>query len=258
MLGHKALAKLDRKKFREECGVFLVEGKKGVMDALEAGAEVEELVMTDRFVHEQREFCQHTKVRSFFDTHKVLSLSDGSFVQLADTTTPQGVLAVVKMPQLALSSLLSGKTLAILDDVRDPGNVGTIIRTADWFGIDGLIFAGGADPYQPKVVRASMGSLFHMPLYVSEDILEDLKELKSSGFKLVVTRPELADLPSTALPDSEKLCVIFGNESHGTSDEVDALADQAFGLPRFGKAESLNVAVSFGLVMYELKKTTRT
>lgn len=254
MLGHKALAKLDRKKFREEYGVFLVEGKKGVSDALDAGADVEELVMTDRFVHEQREFCQLPKVRAFFDSHNVLSLSDGPFAQLADTTTPQGVLAVVKMPKVSLAQLLTGKTLAILDDVRDPGNVGTIIRTADWFGVDGLIFAGGADPYQPKVVRASMGSLFHLPLFVSEDITADLQDVKAAGFNIIVTRPELADAPSTPMPTNEKRCLIFGNESRGTSAELDELADQAFSLPRFGKAESLNVAVSFGLVMYELKR----
>jgi len=257
MLGYKALAKLDRKKYREEYGVFLVEGKKGVIDALEAGAQVEELVMTDRFVHEQREFCQIPKVRAFFDAHNVLSLSDGPFAQLADTTTPQGVLAVVKMPEVSLASVLDGKNIAILDDIRDPGNVGTIIRTADWFGIDGLVFAGGADPYQPKVVRASMGSMFHLPLYVAEDIVEDIAELKAGGFTVVVTRPELADAPSAALPNDQKLCVIFGNESRGTSSTLDDLADQAFSLPRYGKAESLNVAVSFGLVMYELKRAQR-
>lgn len=246
------LAKLDRKKFREEYGVFLVEGKKGVLDALAAGADVQQLVMTDRFVHEQREFTHQAELRPFFDNHAVLTLGESAFADLADTATPQGVIAVVKLPRVSLAQLQTAKTLAVLDDLRDPGNVGTIIRTADWFGVDGLVFVGGADPFQPKVVRASMGSLFHLPLYVCEDVAADMEALKEAGFRLVVTRPELADHPSQPLPRDGKVAIIFGNESRGTSMLLDEVADQAFSLPRFGKAESLNVAVSFGLVMYEL------
>lgn len=254
MHGHKVLAKLERKKYRDEFGLFLVEGKKGVADALDAGAQIEQLVMTDRFVHEQREFCRQPNVQQFFSSRNVLTLSESSFAELAETTTPQGVIAVVKKPSVVLADLLKGKTLAILDDLRDPGNVGTIIRTADWFGLDGLIFVGGADPYQPKVVRSSMGSLFHLPLYESEEVDADLAQLKEAGFTLVATRPELADQPSSPLPHNKKLCLIFGNESRGTSQQLDEAADQAFSLPRYGKAESLNVAVSVGLVLYELKR----
>lgn len=248
------LAKLDRKKFRDEYGVFLVEGKKGVMDAIAAGADVQQLVMTDRFVHEQRDFTNQPELRPFFDKHAVLTLGEGAFADLADTATPQGVIAVVKLPRVSLAQFQTAKTLAVLDDLRDPGNVGTIIRTADWFGVDGLIFVGGADPFQPKVVRASMGSLFHLPIYVCEDVSDDMNALKAAGFRLVVTRPELADHPSQPLPLEGKVAIIFGNESRGTSMLLDEAADQAFSLPRFGKAESLNVAVSFGLVMYELRQ----
>lgn len=253
MYGQKVLAKLDQKKYRQEHGIFMVEGKKGVLDALNFAAEVVQLVATDRFVHEQRQFCQLPEVQTFFHQKRVLTLADHAFNALVETTTPQGIAAVVQLPRLSLSALLSGKTIAILDDIRDPGNLGTIIRTADWFGVDALLCVGGADPYQPKVVRSSMGSLFHLPIFISEDLTTEVDELKGVGFTLVVTRPELADQPSLPLPRDQKVALVFGNESRGTSPLLDETADQAFSLPRFGKAESLNVAVSFGLVLYELK-----
>lgn len=253
MYGQKILAKLDQKKYRDEMGIFIVEGKKGVLDAVEAGADIVQLVATDRFIHQNRDVVQQPEVQKFFQSRNVLTLNDAAFAQLAETTTPQGILAVVKKPKTTLKDLLSKKTIAILDDIRDPGNVGTIIRTADWFGIDGLLFVGGADPFQPKVVRSSMGSLFHVDIIVSEDLDEELRSLKEAGFTVVVTRPELADTPSQQMPKG-KIAVAFGNESRGTSLQLDEAADQGFSLPKFGKAESLNVAMSFGIVMYELKR----
>ncbi len=254
MYGHKVLTKLDRKKHRDELGLFLVEGKKSVSDAITAKADIEQLVVTDRFVHEQRQFCQNPQVQSFFQSRRVLTLSESSFAELSETTTPQGVIAVIKKPANVLTPLLNGETIIILDDLRDPGNVGTIIRTADWFGVDGVIFVGGADPFQSKVVRASMGSFFHLPIYDSVNVVSELEQLKQSGFTIITTRPELADQPSSPLPRQQKLAIIFGNESRGTSAVLDEAADQSFSLPRFGNAESLNVAVSVGLVLYELKR----
>src|SRR5688572_20771158 len=149
MYGLKLLQKLDQKKYRDELGCFLVEGKKGVLDAVEAGAEVIQLVATDSFVRSQVEFCQQPQIKPFFKDRKVIEVGESGFAQMADTATPQGIAAVVKKPTTELSDLLKGKTLALFDDIRDPGNMGTMIRTADWFGVDGIIFYGGADPYQP-------------------------------------------------------------------------------------------------------------
>lgn len=254
MYGHKILAKLDQKKYRDEMGVFVVEGKKGVADAIASQAKIVQLVVTDRFIHQNRDFCQQPAVQKFFQSRNVLTLNDGAFAQLSETTTPQGILAVVKKPETTLASLLKKQTIAILDDIRDPGNVGTMIRTADWFGVDGLLCIGGADPYQPKVVRATMGSIFNLEIYSSDDLDQELTELKAARFTLVVTRPELADASSDPLPKTDKIAIAFGNESRGTSPQLDEAADQSFSLPKFGKAESLNVAMSFGIVLYELRR----
>lgn len=144
--------------------------------------------------------------------------------------------------------------MVLLEDVRDPGNVGTMIRTADWFGVDGVIFVGGADPYQPKVVRSSMGSIFHVPIFISENIEAEISKLKEFGFELVVTRPEVADAQLPPALSKQKLCIAFGSEAHGTSVKLDNLADRALSIKKFGQAESLNVAVSFGIVLNDLRK----
>jgi len=252
LYGLKALSKLQQKKFRQEYGIFLVEGKKGVEEAVAAGAEVIGLVASEQFVRQTPEFVHHATIKPFFAKNDVLTLNDTEFSRLADTTTPQGIMAVIQRQPTKLADLTKAKTLVVFEDIRDPGNVGTMIRTADWFGVDGILFIGGADPYQPKVVRASMGSFFHLPMYEVEDIEDDVDLLKDAGFTIIVTRPEKTEqlLP---LDPKQKICVVFGNESHGTSAQIDQLADRSFTIPKFGNAESLNVAVSFGVALYALK-----
>jgi RNA methyltransferase, TrmH family len=256
LYGLKILSKFANKKYRDEYGAFLVEGEKSVEEALEANAEVLQLVVTEHFLQRHPEFAKLSKVRNFFDRNWVLRLSESDFRQLSDTVTPAGVMAVVKKPEVHLEMLKGGKILAILEDIRDPGNLGTMIRTADWFGVDGLILVGGADPYQSKVVRSSMGSLFHVPLFLSQDITEEIKELKAIGFTLISTRPELSAGAKFTTISAEKSCFIFGNESRGTSADLDELADQTYSIPKIGHAESLNVAVSFGIAMYSIAKET--
>ncbi len=253
MFGTRVLGKLDSKKYREEYGCFIVEGKRSVQDALTGGVEIIQLIATTAFVRSQAEFCAQEEAAVFFKHDKVQMVDEGFFSRLSDTATPQGIAAVVKLPDTTLETLKVGRRIAVLEDVRDPGNLGTMIRTADWFGLDGLLLIGGADPYHAKVVRSSMGSIFHIPI-VSTKSLDELKSLKQSGFKVVVTRPELSmTAPLQTLPNTPKLCVVFGNEAHGTSPKMDRLADSFFSIPQFGKAESLNVSVSFGIVLYTLK-----
>src|SRR5258708_14680775 len=126
------------------------------------------------------------------------------------------------------------------------------MRTADWFGAKGLIVSReSVDIYNDKVIRASMGSLFHLQLFVSDSLTEDLKKMKTAGFTLVVTRPETAS--SFQPRKQQKICLILGNESLGTSEEVDSLAVFTYAIPKYGDAESLNVAVSFGIILSQLK-----
>lgn len=254
MLGMRVLPKLLQKKYREEYQSFLVEGKRGVIDALQAQAQVTQLIMTRQFTQQHRDYCQQSEVQEYMQRDKVLYVSETDFARLSETTTPQGIAAVIHFPHVSLDNFSESTLIAVLEDVRDPGNLGTMIRTADWFGVDGIVLLGGADPYQPKVVRSSMGSLFHTLIYTSHDYVADIATLKNQGFCVIVTRPELAGTTVAVDAKQQKVCVVFGNEAHGTSSEVDQLADSAMSIPKYGDAESLNVAVSFGIVLYELKR----
>lgn len=254
MYGLKVLNKLNQKKYRQEFNCFIVEGKKGVFDAVNSGAKVVQLVASDSFIRQQKDYCNLPEIKTFFDRQNVLIISDSDFSRLVETVTPQGVAAVVEIKAIGLDLLKDGRLLVLLEDIRDPGNLGTMIRTADWFGVDGVILAGGADPYQPKVVRSSMGSIFHTPVFISQNIESEISFLKNNDFQVVVTRPETEDLEPLLPLSEQKQCIVFGSEAHGTSAKLDAMADRALSIKRFGQAESLNVAVSFGIVINEVKK----
>lgn len=254
MYGLKVITKLQEKKYRQEYGCFFVDGKKQVFDAIASGAEIVQLVWTDRFARDHKQFLSQTPIQKAVKATDVLTVSESEFARLTDTTTPQGIGAIVQIPSTPLSLLFKKNLLVMLEDIRDPGNVGTMLRTADWFGVGGVILIRGADPYQTKVVRSSMGSIFHIPIIQSTTIEQEVAELKNHGFSIVVTRPEApGDKKDTQLW-RHKCCVVFGNEANGTSPRIDELADYSLSIPKFGKAESLNVAVSFGIVLYELKK----
>lgn len=247
MFGLKILSKLNQKKYRHEYGCFIVEGKKGVLDALASGQEVVQLVMTRQFANLEEDFGEN---------QEKLIVDERDFARLAETVTPSGIAAVVRMPNRNLNELAKGQLIVVLEDIRDPGNLGTMIRTADWFGVDGILLLGGADPYQSKVVRSSMGSIFHLPLFNSQDHVQDLEQLKKNGFEIVVTRPELAnEKKSQNLDKNHKIALVFGNESQGTSRAIDELADRSLSIAKYGQAESLNVAVSFGILLHQIKNS---
>lgn len=254
MLGFKALSKLHQLKYREQYGCFLIEGKRSVQEAVESPVETLQLIASHQFVQQQPEYCHQPLIKKFFERDLVLLMDQGELAKLSSTSTPQGIAAVVRTPQSSIDTLLSQRRLAILEDIRDPGNLGTMIRTADWFGVGGLLLIKGANPFGPKVVRSSMGSVLHVPIVISTDYQKEIEQFKAQGFQIVVTRPELAQAKVVRAPEAEKMAVVFGNEAHGTSPKVDQLADASFSIPRYGKAESLNVAVSFGIAMYEVMK----
>ncbi len=247
MLSIKELTKLEKKSFRDETGVFLIEGKKVFEEARKANLVMDQVLVTEKFMAENREFLTQFNL-SFRD---VIIISDHNADRLAGTATPTGLFAVVRKPPVTLEDVQKASTVAVLEDIRDPGNLGTMIRTADWFGVKAIIISdSGVDAYNGKVIRATMGSLFHLVIYSSSDLVSDLSELKKSGFRLIVTRPEIQKpLQSIKL---EKSCIIFGNESLGTSAEVDELADDVFTIPKYGDAESLNVSVAFGITLNQL------
>ena len=178
----------------------------------------------------------------------VYLLSEQVMAAVCDTKTPQGIAAVMRMVERPLPR---GR-LVICDGVQDPGNVGTIIRTADAAGFDGvLLSAACADPCSPKVLRATMGSVFHLPVCVAEDLPEELMRLREEGCAVVSTQLD-GELLTPAMRFPAPLALVIGSEGNGVSEEVRALATARIRLPMRGRAESLNAAVAAGILMYQV------
>ena len=183
---------------------------------------------------------------------KLYCVSDAVMKKIADTDTPQGIIAVCKVQDVTLDKLLSkGEMLLVLDRVGDPGNLGTMLRTADAAGIGGVVLLKGCvDIYAPKTVRSSMGSLFHVP--VVSGVAEDkfIAEAKDAGYELLVTSLEGADnLYKADL--GGRIAFVMGNEAGGVSASLLERADKRVFIPMAGRAESLNVAMAAGIVMFE-------
>lgn len=167
---------------------------------------------------------------------------------VCQTKTPQGIAATVRLPE---PRALSGPLLIALDGVQDPGNVGTIIRTADAAGFEGVLLTGTcADVYSAKALRATMGSIFRMAIRVEENLPDALRALHEDGYEILST--ELSGTPFYARAACDKAVLVIGNESAGVSPEVSREATQRLRLPMRGGAESLNAAVAAGIMMYEL------
>lgn len=229
------------KKGRRETGLHLIEGERLVAEAVSSGAEIVSL-----FVEEGREgvCCPNGSVYQV--TRHVLE-------SMTDTSTPQSVCAAVRTPDTTPPAGYPEGLIVALDCVQDPGNMGTIIRTADAMGAAGLLLSHGcADPFSPKALRSTMGSVYHLPIWQGE-LAAELARLKSEGFRLICGHLE----GSGILPEPGRRCVlIIGNEGGGVSDAAAALCDK-YRLPMFGRAESLNASVAAGIMMYEIVKEMR-
>ncbi|MBR4711541.1 MAG: RNA methyltransferase [Clostridia bacterium] len=223
---------------RRETGLFLVEGDKSVREALDSGWRAEAVLLDAA-----------RPVPAWLPSALPLTLvPDHVLAAVCDTKTPQGIAAVMRMH----TGPVTGKRLVALDGVQDPGNVGTILRTADALGLDGvLLSADCADPYSPKVLRATMGSVFHLPFAVAPDLPEALRERQRAG--IPVLSSQLDGEPfDRFVPDDRGFVLVIGSEGSGVSAPVRDLADRRLCLPMRGRAESLNAAVAAAIMMDRL------
>lgn len=229
---------LKDRKGRRESGCFLVEGRKMVEEALASAFDVETVLVQEGV--------------SFPDglTMPVYELPAHVLAAVCDTKTPQGIAAVVRMKE---QSAL-GKHIVVLDGVQDPGNVGTIIRTADAAGLDGVLLSTQcADVFSPKVLRATMGSIFRMNLRTTDDLPGELTKLREKGYSILSSQ-----LDGTPFYEREKVAeqfaLVIGNEGNGVSEQVQQTATHRVRLPMRGGAESLNAAIAAAIMMYELMR----
>jgi len=239
----RLIRSLKERKGRLEAGAFLVEGDKMVAEALASSFPVQALLL-----REDRELSFPVPAGP-----PVWLLPEHVFSSLSDTRTPQGVAALVALPSPDPGPLAGSRFLA-LDGVQDPGNVGTILRTADAAGLDGILLGPDcADIFSPKVLRATMGSVFRMELRFPRDLAAQLRSLRDDGFSVISSQLDgdpFYDRP----PLGDRWVLVIGNEGNGVSPPVKAAATHRLRLPMRGGAESLNAAVAAGIMMYELMK----
>ncbi|MCR4434878.1 MAG: RNA methyltransferase [Clostridiales bacterium] len=246
----KELKSLNKRKSRGAENLFFVEGLRIVEEALEEGADIVRVLVSQEFTGTAAGKALLKNIRS--KSIKLFILANSLYREMSDTKNPQGVMAVIKSKPLSLEEIMvKNKFLVILDSIQDPGNMGTIIRTADAADAGGVIVSKGCvDIYNPKVLRSTMGSIFRVPVFLSADLEDTIKIVKSKGIRVCAAHLN-GDISHFQLDRSPKTAFIIGNEANGISDEVAALADILVKIPMPGGAESLNASVAAALLMYE-------
>jgi TrmH family RNA methyltransferase len=242
----KEVRSLHDKKGRQSIKAMLLEGSRLVSDAAGSGAKIRYFVASDSF---------YNKSKSFFSCYpdaKVVCVPDSLFERIGETRTPQGVMAVADIPHYDMHGfLIKAHRIIALENVQDPGNIGTIIRSADACGFDAVLLSRDcADPYNSKTVRSTMGSLFHIPVIVAEDFYGTLMELKAKNILLAAAHTRDA-LPCWQAELKGNVAVIIGNEGNGITEKILEISDITIMIPMEGRAESLNASAAASILMYE-------
>lgn len=253
----RAVAKLAKREARSQTGLFLLEGPQSVTEALAFRPQlVVDLFATPTALERHTALAQvalEAGVEIEFVTEQVIE-------SMADTVTPQGIVAVCQQFPTSLKDILAPtpdgrpKLIAILEEVRDPGNAGTIIRAADAAGADGVVFSGrSVDVYNPKVVRSSTGSIFHLPVAVGAEFESVIQRARDAGLQIIAADVKGGDLLAARTDGTlaKPTAWVFGNEARGLADEHLQLVDRALTVPIYGHAESMNLATAASVCLYE-------
>ncbi|MBG0717714.1 RNA methyltransferase [Microbacterium sp. 2C] len=247
----RAVAKLTKRSARQETGLFLLEGPQAAREALAYRPDtVIELFATPTAMERHpdvRDAAREAGLEVEYTTEAVLDA-------MADTVTPQGIVAVARQSPSSLKDVFaaSPRLVAICEEVRDPGNLGTIIRAADAAGADAVVLTGRTvDPYNPKVVRATTGSLFHVPVAVGADLASVVERAHAAGLRVIAADVGGDDFLTRRNLLAEPTAWLFGNEARGLETDALAHADLALRLPIYGRAESLNLATAASVCLYE-------
>lgn len=241
-------ASLLNKKDRDEQLKFLVEGEKLIMEAMNYNYECDIILARKEILGRDDEqikmILSHPK--------KIEIISEKELKKIQSTVTSQGIVGVFnKKPATKSSKEYISDLIVALDGINDPGNVGTIIRNADWFGIDVIILSDDcADIFNTKTIRASAGSIFHTKCLISFNLAQTLCDYKIRGYRILC-----ADISGKSLDEftnQKKQIIIFSNEANGPSDELISIADEKLTIPKLGKAESLNVASASAIILNKL------
>ncbi|MFN0157853.1 MAG: TrmH family RNA methyltransferase [Bacteroidota bacterium] len=250
----KELRELTHKKYRDEQKKFIAEGVRLVQEAVDSDFKVLEAYYTPDIMEQPGGKALLSRLKD--KTTQLFETTAREMELISETVSFQGVLAVLKQKQFSPETMLhkngTQSILVGLDGVSDPGNLGTIVRTCDWFGVSGILVGrNSVELYNPKVIRSTMGGVFHLPIATGVDLLGMTSEAKALGYKVYVTDLQ-AETHFDHVQFENKSLIIFGNEAWGVSDQVRELADVRLSIRRYGAAESLNVSVACGVVLSRL------
>lgn len=237
--------------YRRETGLYVVEGIR-MFREIPVGDIVETYVSQGAYPKLKDD------ILGCISEDEITFVADHVFASMSDTNSPQGVMAIVKSKKPAFTDIAKGTNdfVLIIERLQDPGNLGTIIRTAEGAGATGIILSSDCvDVYNPKVIRSTMGSVFRVPIYVSSDLLNDIGRLKEHG--VVIFGAHLSGNEFYDESYENSVGFLIGNEGNGLSSEISATADKLIKIPMCGKVESLNAATSVAVIAYEVLRQRR-
>lgn len=243
----KHIKKLKDKKYRDISKEYVIEGIKLVGEAIQEKAPIKQIILCDDC---EKNATIPKDLMYEIAKQECIYVSEKVFKYLSEVQTPQGILAVIEKNGQDMEIDYTQDIMVALDDVQDPGNLGTILRTVDSIGLTQILVSKGtADAYNPKVVRSTMGAIFRVKIIECEDLKQTLKEIKKHKFKVVVsslqTENSIYDI------NYNKKVIVIGNEANGVEEPIQELADEKIKIPMLGKTESLNASVATGIILYE-------
>lgn len=259
----KTVIKLKQKKNRDREGQFLLEGTKLFVEAEAWSVEILSVFVTPQWLEGSEEVAKEALSRLKNADVPVFTVDPDVFEAMSALKMPEGILCTARKFETSEKVFekkckKSGKnfpTYVILEDVQDPGNVGTIIRTADAAGFNGIICSTKtADIYNEKVLRGAMGSVFHLPIFQTGDLEKVILFLKEQGTRMIGTSLQGKTSLDISKAAQTSVGIVLGNESKGMSKTLEAMCDDLYKLPMYGNAESLNVSVAAGILMYDIAR----
>ncbi len=242
----KHISKLKEKKYRTEFNEYLIEGIKLVKEAIIENANIKQIVISENNL-------ESANIQDFLKDDngiEYIVVPEKIFYIISDVEKPQGILAVISKNDNNLNIDYSQDFILILDNIQDPGNLGTIIRTADSCNIKQILVSRGtAECYNPKVIRSTMGAIFRVNIIECDNLKNTIQEIQNNNFKVIST--SLDTEKSIYDIKLKKVAVVIGNEANGVSKEIQNIADEKAKIPMLGKTESLNASIATGVILYE-------
>ena len=243
----KHIKKLKDKKYRDESNEYIIEGVKLIEEAVKEKAKIKKIIICEETT---RTYEIPTHVMYEIAKYECIYVTDKIFASITQVTNPQGIMAIVEKGDLNSQIDYTQDIIVVLDDIQDPGNLGTILRTVDSVGLNQIIVSKEtADAFNPKVVRSTMGAIFRVKIIEVENLVQAIKEIRKHHFKLMVTSLQTEN--SIYDIQFNKKIIVIGNEANGVSKEIQDMTDEKVKIPMLGKTESLNASVATGIVLYE-------